>query len=718
MTLKPRGVAAAIVQLFVGVSLVACGGGGGSSPAPAPAPAPTEPAPPPSVASVSGVAATGSPLTDGVVVLIDAQGTRRTAAIGSDGSYTFPDVSALKPPFVLRAMGVVGGQSVALHSPVLASDLNGGKVNVNPLTEMITAQVLGGTPDTLIDRNTADFSRITPAAASAATTSVKSLVEPLLASVASTDIDARTAEMTANHTGLDLVLDALNVTLTDNGYQVGTATGNAATRFDPHSGSGNGASPVRFTAAELALLNGVVAHLSGINARLTALTALFAAGVPSASALQPFFSTDFMDAGLDRDSFIADLRATDVSTQFSLVGASFDSPRIVQITDLDNITISFRVKPADGMRTRPWEQRSRLVRSGNQWLLRGDGELARASVSLMSRIVSTPMGESGVAQLPNVYTIQAPDSQNVMRTAYKRRIFDDTKQQVEDLWLGFPGEESFGLHGWSSKDQFFLPGGKAWRSTYQQYYGQASSQVRQYLVLTVPTQHVSASVASVLVTGPGLPAGGLTLTPPRTNRPRPNWIFAGDNYDWNAFDTGRCAQVNNATNPVPGCALDISQIQAGAEYAFTLRSATGTTLGVLRPRLPVKPRTPAELYQRRDELFPQFQLTSEQHFSYNNLFDDKGAFAVGKPLTLHWKLPTAPKTGVTGASYFVQYPDSNNVTRDASAFMPLYTTGAKPTSADFIVPTTPTPYGSWANLAGYDHFGNEYQHEVSPDNPY
>ncbi|HUG24769.1 hypothetical protein [Piscinibacter sp.] len=51
-------------------------------------------------------------------------------------------------------------------------------------------------------------------------------------------------------------------------------------------------------------------------------------------------------------------------------------------------------------------------------------------------------------------------------------------------------------------------------------------------------------------------------------------------------------------------------------------------------------------------------MSPSQYFTYRNLFDENGAFVGGKTLTLNWKLPTAPKTSLSGVSFFVLYPEA------------------------------------------------------------
>ncbi len=689
-----RAAFAAVEVIAITGMLAACGGGGGSAP-------PPPPPPPPVAQSIKGVAAAGAPLTDAVVVLIDANGARRVAQVSTDGSYKFDDVGALTPPFLLQAMGSVGGQVVVLHAPALVGDIGSGVVNITPLTEMLTAAVLGGTPGTLIDQNSADFSRITPAAVTSSAGNVQALVKPLLdAVVPGATIDVRTTPMNADHEGLDRALDGLQVTLTDAGYAVGTTVGGSTTHFNANTPGT--ATPISFDGSKAVLLSAASAELLALDQRLAALTAQFAAGIPTADSLQPFFSADFQDDGMDRAAFIAELRRIDGESGFNLAGASFDKLRVLQVADADNIVVGYRVNPAASQHVRPWEQRSRLQRVGGTWIFRGNGDLAAASVNLMSRIVFTTKTEAEIAAMSDVTKLNG---------AYRRPAFDANGNIVDTLWLGYPTDRTFGLHGWTSRDQFSGDKGK-FRSQYNQYYGASSSRVRQYLMLTVPTRHASPLIAEVQVTGPGLPASGLTLVPPPANLPRASWVFKGDSFIWNAFDSDRCAQLTT----VPDCALDISKIDAGAEYVFSLRDATAQEIGVQRARLAVKPRTPEQLFARRDELFPQFQLDAARQFSLRNLYDDTGSFVGGKQLTLPWKLPTAAKSTLSGIGFTVLYPDQG-VDRTISRWKALFGNAAA-TSATFTVPVTTPLYGAWSTLIGFDHFGNEYQHEVSPDNPY
>lgn len=112
------------------LSMYGCGGGGGSSDNA-------------SLATMSGVAATGTPLASGTVVVTDATGaTVGTTTTGADGSYTLSFKPALfTAPYVIAATGSVGEASVSLVSvqPTSVSASATATVNITPITHAIAA---------------------------------------------------------------------------------------------------------------------------------------------------------------------------------------------------------------------------------------------------------------------------------------------------------------------------------------------------------------------------------------------------------------------------------------------------------------------------------------------------------------------------------------------------------------------------------------------------
>ena len=93
-----------------------------------------------SVQSLSGVAATGAPITDGVIRIKDARGVVVTTQTNSDGSYS-ADVSELDPPLLVLVEAPSGDRYISVAPQSILA--RGGKVNVTPLTHVIVANVFG-----------------------------------------------------------------------------------------------------------------------------------------------------------------------------------------------------------------------------------------------------------------------------------------------------------------------------------------------------------------------------------------------------------------------------------------------------------------------------------------------------------------------------------------------------------------------------------------------
>ena len=101
--------------------------------------------------TVSGVAATGTPLVGATVTLTDSKGgTTQSALTGADGSYSI--VTKGPAPFVLTAAFNDVDGTPALLSSVVAPASGGAAVNVianlNPLTSLVTQRILGFVPTT------------------------------------------------------------------------------------------------------------------------------------------------------------------------------------------------------------------------------------------------------------------------------------------------------------------------------------------------------------------------------------------------------------------------------------------------------------------------------------------------------------------------------------------------------------------------------------------
>jgi hypothetical protein len=181
--------------------LAGCGGGGG-------------PTVSPTASTVSGVAATGSPIL-GTVTLTDKDGLQR-GPFPTDTAGNFSiDVTGLSAPFILRADWVSGPQPLALFSVATES----GTANINPFTSLTLQLATGSDPAALFGRHGAkpDTSKIDDASISAAQLKIKGLFAPLCAKYGITDFNPLSGSYAATpENKLDTMLDLISITM-DNG---------------------------------------------------------------------------------------------------------------------------------------------------------------------------------------------------------------------------------------------------------------------------------------------------------------------------------------------------------------------------------------------------------------------------------------------------------------------------------------------------------------------
>lgn len=693
--------------IAVALALSACGGGGSSS-STTPVACSTCAA-----GTLSGTAAAGAALAGAEIRVTGANGQTAAGVASADGVYRV-DVSALTAPYIVQALANVGGEPLMLHSLATAADVGSAAINVTPLTEIITASVLGGDPRAQLDAASVDFGAITGAALASAEQALETRLAPVLAAAGLTNIDLRSTEFRADHSGLDGVLDALKVTQDSGGYTIALVTGSASITVDPTKLSEPASTLPAPATGDLAAL---AARTQEMQTLLAGFAAKFASAVPAAADLVPSFTDDFLHDGQPRDAFIGQvLRQQDAAGDggFSWQGVSFDALRIDAVIDADTLDISFRTVFRRGFQ--PGSEQLRVKRVAGVWRFAGNGRQAHVSVTLLSRLKETPLTEAQVQALPGINSFQLGG-----QTHYQMATTDAAGQPLQ-LWIGSPQDGSFGQMAWAG-DNIGAPA-RAQRRQYTRYLATPDSRVSNYLILNVPTLRVAANVAAIVVTGPGLPAGGLALEPP-VRRPRPNWVFKGDVFDWNAFNNERCAQIDNPANPVPNCAIDWSQIHRGSEFRFTLKDAAGNTVDTLTDKLRSEPVDEARAFANRASLFARFAVDDAHALSIANLFDDAaGPYRPGLPVTLNWTVPGTPGFRVTGISLTTQTStlDANNqpVSTDYPGWVPLYDVDPRtplPTSASFAPAHPVPPSWAWTTLSGIDAFGNTYDHELSPSNP-
>ncbi|MCX7171854.1 MAG: cytochrome c [Proteobacteria bacterium] len=310
------------LALGLALLLAGCGGGGGgggnnSTSGSANIPAPGTAASPTS--TLAGVAATGAPVA-GVVTLKDSSAVPQilTTATASDGSYSF-NVAPLQAPFVLRTTYVDAGGSHALYS--LSSDA--GTANITPLTTIALREAASGADLALFfDNNRAAEIKAAAAKMPASVATLQNALAPLMQRFG-VQGNLLTTPFTADHTGVDAMLDAITVPLTGGSVSILNKASGALLFSAPANNLGAGsfitanllAAPTAVPPSGGSLL--YAAQCAGCHGDL-ANTSL--AGVASVAAIQNAISTNL--GGMKMLSSLAPADIQAISDAILGVGAT------------------------------------------------------------------------------------------------------------------------------------------------------------------------------------------------------------------------------------------------------------------------------------------------------------------------------------------------------------------------------------------------------------
>lgn len=216
-TLRERAVLIiSFLCLLTIVSIIAaCGGGGDSGSSNATSGSGL------SSLTVSGVAATGSPLV-GQVTIRDSSSARRekVTVIANDGSFAI-DVANMQPPFLLKATGTSNGVRYTLFS---FAD-QPGTANINPLTSAALANAGGvDDPAVLFDNpDDATLERIR-SGMPGSVMSLRAKIMPLLNLFSAGSRDPLKQSFVADHDGLDGMFDNVRIVLANGILTITNAT--------------------------------------------------------------------------------------------------------------------------------------------------------------------------------------------------------------------------------------------------------------------------------------------------------------------------------------------------------------------------------------------------------------------------------------------------------------------------------------------------------------
>ena len=372
--------------ISIAAALVACGGGGGSTTASSGSS--TNPI---AAAAISGVAATGAPISgggsgtmNGVVTLKDSSNPARTVTTSTDGTghyaFTATQIQGFNPPFMLQINYKLGGVDYSLASAVTAADVTSGNatIDITPLTDLVIAN-LGHQLAATIFANGNYSSLLTPAALSAGVQALDTELQPILQQQGvSGTVDLLHQAFSANGSGLDAVLDSIHVTIdpsTGSEILTNTTTGQSV--------SGTLSNPPSTPLPAGASNN--VSDLQAITTTFDDLSALLAtAPSPTSSALLSYFDqANFLHDGQTLAPFLQN-----ITTAPKVVGGNMTISDIqllpvpARVTTVPNGATAYKVVFTVLENTEPNSRTSFIVYKDVQgsWLILGNQKIARAAI--------------------------------------------------------------------------------------------------------------------------------------------------------------------------------------------------------------------------------------------------------------------------------------------------------------------------------------------------
>jgi hypothetical protein len=293
------------------------------------------------------------------VFAIDSKGAvSPVATTNAQGAFTV-DVAGMTAPFILNVTGTAGGKQVVLNSIATAP---GQTVNITPLTDLIVATASGQPAGTALASLCAPEAGKAPAACttvlSNATSAQKldtavAAVTEMIKPINTNATNPLTGAFVANGTGMDAVLDQIQVTPADAQGAMATvtliATNNTLGSVTlPANAGGTATIPTSAapSADDLAKAKDAATVLPEIRACMASLSALYPKTnfvAPSRAAVLPFIDSSFnMGTGVGRDEIVSALTSTDDAARAGLtieaVGLAPIDMQPLSATELTTLT--------------------------------------------------------------------------------------------------------------------------------------------------------------------------------------------------------------------------------------------------------------------------------------------------------------------------------------------------------------------------------------------
>ncbi len=350
--------------------------------------------------TLSGVAASGAPLSNATVTLTCGDGSTKTATADANGVYSF-SLTACSQPFVVAASGLVNDSqetlcSVEANTPSTPSIT----VNTTPLTHALCALISSdGDPLGLVTRFSTEKGNLTAAAVKDRKDAIAAAIGSVLTSAGvGSGFDIVNTPFGANRSGTDQVLDNVKVEVTTSGINLVNA--GAAAGIVDDMGNNPSSAPADLSGAAITLTRTSTAASVG---RLPAGTQDNSVGDAARDALNACFAQPAASRGTfaARGGACASLQlGTDYKhdgrtgsqefdrllTSSTYDGALFSRPEILRFfsaTATDKrAQVKFGLTRSDGViESLMTVAENSAANTGSKWMLRGNQRAFRVFVS-------------------------------------------------------------------------------------------------------------------------------------------------------------------------------------------------------------------------------------------------------------------------------------------------------------------------------------------------
>ncbi|HLL19327.1 MAG TPA: hypothetical protein VK439_11135, partial [Rubrivivax sp.] len=396
---------------------------------------------------------------------------------------------------------------------------------------------------------------------------------------------------------------------------------------------------------------------------------------------------------------------------FSLRGARFEQPRVVDLPGATGALVTFAVRPAAPFAT-AWH--TMLMRpSAGGWQLAGDGRAAIVTLRHAAVLLAAPLPPAQLRALPGAHCALAAAALGGEACA----IAGGSGGLPEGtLDLGESGESLFGVLGLFRAASGDTGTRLSAAATHSRLLGAPSAAVRRYLLFEVDSRAVDARVARVRVSGGPLPAGGVVLLPPPLTVNGPafeDWMLQSDpDSGWPAVPWGWCGAETDAGT----CSAQWTALRAGSLLRFELLDEAGALIETIEAALPPEPPQPPALLAEVAQRFARLEAADPTAApGYAQVL---GYGSLTSSTTLSWRPPSGASSVELQRAWQQADPTGSGgveTQRSRSLLMPA-------TPAPIV--NTFVPRAGWRStwwsvrLAATDAEGMRHVHALSPANPH